>query len=289
MTQTLSQVHRSIRQRLEPVTHSAGQAEAEADRLIQATLGITPEQRYSHGERPISPAEAERLQDLLSLRVEKRIPIQYLLHEAWFFGLSFYVNPHVLIPRPETELLVEQVLALIKPGARVLDVGTGPGTIAIALASRVDDGSAEMVATDVSEGALKVARLNQRRHGTTVDFRLGDLFSSIDPGERFDVIVSNPPYVDPALKSTLSPEVLWHEPGLALFPPGEDACYFYRRLAKEGKPYLKPGGTLLMETGAGMGESVRELLQAEGYHSIEVIKDYAGLERIVSGQLDASG
>jgi release factor glutamine methyltransferase len=285
MTRTLSQLYRTIRQRLESVTHSARQAETEADRLLQAVLNITPLQRYSDGERLISHAEAERLEGLLFMRVEKRIPLQYLLHEAWFFGLSFYVNPHVLIPRPETELLVEQALALIQPGMRVLDVGTGPGTIAIALASQLKNRSVDIVALDISEEALKVARLNQKRHATTVDFRQGDLFSPLAPEECFDVIVSNPPYIDPALKSTLSPEVLWHEPGLALFPPSEDPCHFYQRLAKEGKAHLKPGGALLMETGAGMGEAVRKLLKAEGYHSIEVLNDYAGLDRIVSGML----
>lgn len=280
MTQTLSQLYREIRQSLEPVTHSPAQAKAEADWMLRALLSVSPEERYTQADRPVSASESERLHDLLQLRVEKRIPIQYLLHEAWFFGLRFYVNPHVLIPRPETELLVEEALKVAKPGMRILDVGTGPGTIALALASRLG-GDVEIVGVDVSDKALQVAELNRKRFETNVRFICSDLFSALSDDEPFDVIVSNPPYIDPALKPTLSPEVLWHEPEQALFPPVSDACHFYRRLAKEGKVYLKPGGSLLMEIGEGMGAAVQELLTAERFSSVERLPDYADIERIV--------
>lgn len=284
---TLNQMYRQLRERLEPVTHSAEQATTEADWLIQHVLGISPGERYVEGEQPLPEEKVEQLLNLLSLRTEKRIPIQYLLHEAWFFGLSFYVNPHVLIPRPETELLVEQVLTRAKPGFRILDVGTGPGVIAISLASRLKQ-DCDIVATDLSPQALVVARLNQKRHSAWVDFRdPGDLFAPLRADERFELIVSNPPYIDPALKPTLVPEVLWYEPAMALFPPGEDAYYFYRRLASEGKRHLQPGGVLLMEVGAGMGDTVREILVHEGYRNVEIILDYAGLDRIVQGILSA--
>ena len=215
-------------------------------------------------------------------RIEKRIPLQYLLHEAWFFGLSFYVNPHVLIPRPETELLVEEVLRFVQPGMRVLDIGTGPGTIAITLAHHLKD-TAQVAATDISVQALKVAQLNQKRHQTRVDFKsAGDLFGPLK-GERFDVMVSNPPYIDPALKSTLLPEVLWHEPALALFTPAEDAYHFYQRIAHEGKAHLNPDGLMVVEVGSGMGAEVKRLFETAGFHNVQLIGDYAGHDRIVSG------
>lgn len=280
MSQTYAQLHRSIRQCLEPVTHSVQQAEFEADWMLNSLLGLTPEQRYAQAEKPVSSVDAERVQDFLVLRTEKRIPIQYLFHEAWFFGLSFYVNPHVLIPRPETELLVEQVLATAKADMHILDMGTGPGTIAVTLATRLQNQSIEITATDVSEQALKVAQLNQKRHKTAVVFRQGDLFSPFAE-ECFDIIVSNPPYVDQALKDTLTPEVLWHEPELAIFSPTEDAYYFYRRLAEEGKKYLKPGGSLMMEMGLNMGAEIREILLLAGYNAIEVLNDYEGRERLI--------
>jgi release factor glutamine methyltransferase len=281
MTLTVLQLHRNIRQRLEPVTHSLQQAEVETDWLLQGLLGLTQEQRYIQAEQIVSPSDAERVQNFITLRVEKRIPIQYLLHEAWFFGLSFYVNPHVLIPRPETELLVEQALALAKPNMRILDVGTGPGTIAISIATQLKDQSIVIVATDISEHALKVAQLNQKRHGTSVDFRSGDLFSALLPKENFDIIISNPPYIDRALQSSLMPEVQWHEPALALFPPTEDAYYFYRQLAKYSKDHLKPGGILLMEMGAEMSPMIQQVLKDASYQAIEIFPDYAGIERII--------
>jgi release factor glutamine methyltransferase len=137
------------------------------------------------------------------------------------------------------------------------------------------------VATDISENALKVARINQRNLGTTVEFKdAGDLFGPVGQ-ETFDIIASNPPYIDPKLKDTLYPEVIWHEPQQALFPPGEDIYYFYRRLIQEGKSHLKPGGKMMVETGAGMTPDISQLFISEGYTSVQIIRDYAKLDRIV--------
>jgi release factor glutamine methyltransferase len=283
MNQTYEQFHRHIRQHLEPVTNSAQQAEFEADWMLKSLLNVTPEQRYSQPDKLIPQADIERVQDFLTLRTEKRIPIQYLFHEAWFFGLPFYVNPHVLIPRPETELLVEQVLSVAADGMHILDMGTGPGTIAVTLAARLQKQSIRITAIDVSEQALKVAQLNQKRHQTDVIFQQGDLFTPLTT-ERFDIIVSNPPYVDEALKDTLTPEVLWHEPSLALFSPDKDAFYFYKKLAQDGKGFLKPGGRLMMEMGLNMAEEIRQILENAGYQSIDVLDDYAGHERVITGR-----
>lgn len=281
MSQTLQDIHQILREQLRAVTVSPAQATAEADLILEAVLHTLPATVVTDGHRPIPESQCQLLWNFLEQRVQKRIPIQYLLHKAFFYGLPFYVNPHVLIPRPETELLVEKALAFIKPGMSVLDVGTGPGTIAIALSHKLGD-SVRITAVDVSEPALKVAKINQKTLNTSVDFRpAGDLFAPVD-GERFDLIVSNPPYIDEALKPTLEPEVLWHEPSGALFPPGEDVYYFYKRLAQEGKPFLNAGGRMLMETGAGMTPGVCQFFLAAGYKNVTAMRDYADLDRMVS-------
>ncbi len=302
MTTTLSELYQHLRQRLETVVQSTVQASCEADLILQGILNIAPEERYSEGNRSISDAEALQIDSFLEQRISKRIPVQYLLHEAWFLGYRFYVNPKVLIPRPETELLVEQVLNRIKPGMRVLDVGTGSGAIAITLSLKAGP-SVQVVATDISPAALKVAQLNQKMLGSSVSFMpAGNLLEAVSslspPGknqatktpaktanlEPFDIIVSNPPYIDPLLKPSLMPEVLWHEPAQALFPPGDDPYFFYRQLATEGLHYLKPYGWMMLETGAGMPPNVAQILLAAGYTHTEILRDYAQHDRIVLAQ-----
>lgn len=285
MTRTPLETYQYIREKLTPISASAAQAEAESLWIMEKLLNVTHAELYLAGIRKLSDSETAQLEDFLYQRTEKRIPIQYLLHEAWFFGLSFYVNPHVLIPRPETELLVERALNFLKPGMSVLDVGTGPGTIAISLSCKLGQ-SVSVTAVEQSPAALIVAQINQKKLGSSVHFKpAGDLFAPVGT-ERFDLIVSNPPYIDPELKSTLTPEVLQHEPHTALFPPDEDAYHFYRRLAAEGKPHLKPGGTLMVECGAGMSPDITQIFMLNGYRNIETVRDYAGLDRIVTATLD---
>lgn len=285
MSQTLHDIHQLLREQLRAVTVSPAQAAVEADLMLEAVLHMPAATVLTDGNQPVAEHQQQLLWNFLEQRVQKRIPIQYLLHKAFFYGLTFYVNPHVLIPRPETELLVEKALAFIQPGMSVLDVGTGPGTIAIALSHKLGD-AVRITAVDVSEAALKVAKINQKTLKTSVEFKpAGDLFAPV-AAERFDLIVSNPPYIDGALKPTLEPEVLWHEPEGALFPPGEDAYYFYKRLAQEGRQHLKPGGRILMETGAGMTPGVCQFFLAAGYKQVTALRDYAGLDRMVSADLD---
>ena len=285
MSQTLDTLYQNLRQQLLPVSASDTQAGAEALLILDHVLHFPQEAIYSNGSQLIDENQLALIRYFLDQRIEKRIPIQYLVHQACFYGLNFYVNPHVLIPRPETELLVEQALAHIKEGMSVLDVGTGPGTIAIAMSHQFGKKN-RIVATDISAQALKVARINQKNLGTTVEFKEpGDLFEPVGQ-ETFDAIVSNPPYIDKVLQDTLSPEVLWHEPQQALFPPDEDVYYFYRRLIHEGKSYLKPGGLLIVETGAGMTPDVSQLFMIEGYRHIRTIRDYANLDRIVIAERD---
>ncbi|WP_303673994.1 peptide chain release factor N(5)-glutamine methyltransferase [Vampirovibrio chlorellavorus] len=285
MTATFTEAHQEIQTRLLGLGISLPQARAESDWTLETLWNMRPEALYTQGDKRLSESEWAQLQDFLYQRTVKRIPIQYLLHEAWFYGQKFYVNPHVLIPRPETELLVEQALTLLKPGKRVLDVGTGPGTIALSLAHRLDQ-SVPITAVDVSPEALQVARINQKRLNTQVRLLpAGDLFTPVGT-EQFDLIVSNPPYIDRNLQSTLTPEVVDHEPHMALFPPvSEDAYYFYRRLAVEGKAHLQPNGHILMECGAGMGPDITQIFLLHGYTHIQTTRDYAGLDRVIAVSL----
>jgi release factor glutamine methyltransferase len=279
MGQTLESLYRTLRLQLQPVTRSPDQASAEANLIVESVLGYAPEAVYAAGNTLIPEPQCRALEDLLHQRIHKRIPIQYLLHQAWFYGLRFYVNPHVLIPRPETELLVEEAVKLAKPGARVLDIGTGPGSIAIAIAKKLGD-TATVVATDLSKEALRVARINRQMLEVAVDLRHGDLFRPV-AGERFDMVISNPPYIDQSLRPTLDAEVVRHEPEIALFSPTPDACYYYRRLAIEGQAHLNPGGHLLVEMGTGMAAEVRRIFEDGGYREIAIVQDYAGIERIL--------
>lgn len=292
MSQTLTELYKDIRTQLMPVTASEAQADAEACLILDHVLHIPKDTFYSSGDTAIEESQSKLIGYFLDQRIQKRIPLQYLTHRAYFYGLTFYVNPHVLIPRPETELLVEQALPTIQDGMRILDVGTGPGTIAIALAHQIETKmaiKAHIVATDISDEALKIARINQKTLGTHVEFKpAGDLYAPVGT-ERFDLILSNPPYVDPALQATLSPEILWHEPAQALFPPNEDVYYFYRRLIREGKSHLNPSGHMMVETGAGMTPAISQLFTAEGYTQIKVIRDYANLDRIVTAILPSFG
>lgn len=285
MTATFTEAHQEIQTRLLGLGLSLTQARAESDWTLEVLWNLRPEALFTQGDKRLSESEWAQFQDFLYQRTVKRIPIQYLLHEAWFYGLKFYVNPHVLIPRPETELLVEQALALLKPGMRVLDVGTGPGTIALSLAHQLGP-SVSITAVDVSPEALQVARINQKRLGTEVRLLpAGHLFDPVQ-SEQFDVILSNPPYIDRNLQSTLAPEVLDHEPHMALFPPvSEDAYYFYRRLAGESKAHLKPNGHILMECGAGMGPDITQIFLQHGYTHIQTTRDYAGLDRVIAASL----
>jgi release factor glutamine methyltransferase len=297
LKETVQQLHHRLKERLIPVTASVEQAAAEAVLLMEGVLGLESAAIYSGRHQTVPEANMRALDYLLEERVERRIPVQYLLHQAWFYGMAFYVNPHVLIPRPETEHLVEAALTVARQylsaqsepaSVKILDVGTGSGAIAIAL-SHTLKGQADVSAVDVSSEALRVARLNQRMLGSTVDFLpVGDLLTPLSPGIRFDCIVSNPPYIDLALKDTLMPEVLWHEPASALFPPDErEATHFYRRLATESLPHLAPCGSLLVEVGAGMAEAVCAIFAENGFGELSIKEDYAGIGRVVSGRRPA--
>jgi len=254
----------------------AGIEDAGADaRLLLLHVGqMTQAQLFMKAMEPMPDAQEREYRVLLQQRAE-HIPCQHLIGEQDFCGLSFEVNEQVLIPRPETELLAEAVFSR-SSGKKVLDLCTGSGCIAVAVAVL---GNPKLVAaSDYSKEALLVAERNAKRSNASIAFFQGDLFENIDG--RYDIIVSNPPYIPSSEIETLMPEVKDHEPRAAL--DGEaDGLAFYRRIISEAPQYLEPNGKLMFEIGYDQGESVPALLLAAGFVEIEVKKDYSGLDRMV--------
>ena len=226
------------------------------------------------------PQERREAYELVIEKRAQRIPVQQITGRQEFCGLEFQVNEHVLIPRQDTECLVEEALKKIKPGDRILDLCTGSGCIIISIQKLMKD-QCHCFASDISEEALAVAKKNAKELRADVSFFQGDLFEPVEG--RFDCMVSNPPYIESSVIEGLEPEVRDHEPMLAL-DGKEDGLFFYRKIIKEAKNYLQPGGWLFFEIGYLQGEAVSRLLTENGYRNVTVKKDLAGLDRMVSGQ-----
>ena len=218
-----------------------------------------------------------RYEELLRER-GKRIPLQHLTGEQEFMGLSFTVNDRVLIPRQDTELLAEEALKRLRPGARVLDLCTGSGCIAISLKKIRPD--LDVTASDLSGQALEIARENAKRLRADVDFVQSDLLEELSG--TFDMIVSNPPYIPTKTIDTLMEEVRFHDPKMAL-DGGADGLFFYRRIIAESKSHLTRGGWLIFEIGHDQGETVSHMMMEGSYTGVRVIKDLSGLDRVVVG------
>lgn len=233
---------------------------------------------YLHHQDTMPAHTYNDYQKLLCQR-GKRIPLQHIIGEQEFMGLRFLVNQDVLIPRQDTEILVEEAMKLLRPGMSVLDMCTGSGCIIISLLKLVPGITGQ--AADISAGALQVARENAASLAVPADFHQSDLFTAI--AGRFDMIVSNPPYIPTANISSLMAEVRCFEPTAAL-DGKEDGLYFYRELAKTSPDYLKPGGWLLLETGCEQSKDVSGLLRDAGFTDIKVVKDLAGLDRVTIGR-----
>ena len=255
-------------------------ARLDAELLLAATLGLDRVGLYVNFERPLDPSELAAFRERVQRRARHE-PVQYILGEAEFWSLNFHVSPAVLVPRGDTEVLVEEALARIKGAARVLDVGTGSGAIAVALAH--ERAEIKVTALDCSEQALAVARDNVERNDVAdrVNCVLGEL-EALPPGP-FDMIVSNPPYIPAGQWPTLMPEVRDFEPRLAL-DGGEDGLEAYRHLARQAGRILAPGGWLLVEVGIGQARDVGALLKAGGLTEISQREDYAGIPRVVAGR-----
>lgn len=236
------------------------------------------------------PADEETA-DKVSAVVERLLryePLQYIEGKARFGGRDFRVAPGVLIPRPETEELVERLLKVTPRGARILDVGTGSGCIAVTLALEVADARVE--AWDISADALSVARANNERYEAGVALRQVDVLAGGDWGgeRRFDLIVSNPPYITEAERKDMLPNVLRYEPDTALFVPDADPLRFYRRIGQLGQRLLLPGGRIAFEINRAFGRQMAELLQEQGYADVRIDRDLSGNDRFATGLLPLS-
>lgn len=286
----------------------AGVPEPEIDArlLLEHVCGTDRNTLLVHGDIPVKEDKQNAYQALLGKRKE-RIPLQILLGSQWFCGLEFLVNEHVLIPRQDTEILVEAALKCLKPGMRLLDMCTGSGCILISLLAMTEGVTG--CGVDISEEALKVAKENGARLLSSEkqpQWYQGDLFAALCkdtmqtmPGDaaaqmdavltvmsdnQYDMIVSNPPYIPSSVIETLQPEVRDFEPRNAL-DGSEDGLLFYRRIVKECIPFLKENGHLMFEIGHDQGEAVKSLMDAAGFVETMIIKDYAGLDRVAAGRL----
>jgi len=262
----------------------------DAELLLRHVTGWDRATLLAETKAELGEPAAARYLALVDERARRR-PLQHLTGVQAFWRHEFRVTPDVLIPRPETEVLVEAALGLLRSTSdpHVVDVGTGSGCIALSLAKELPN--AEIHATEISLAALAVAEDNARRLGLAdrVWFHLGDLLAPVpDLAGRLDMVVSNPPYVDPAEKGSLAPEVRDHEPALALFPAG-DAYSVYRRLAPQAMRFLRPGGRLVLEVGQEMSRGVGEICREAGLTIERVIPDLQSIPRaLVACRLGAS-
>jgi release factor glutamine methyltransferase len=263
-------------------------ARLDADLLVSHALQQKRISLYLDLDRPLYDAELASVRALVERR-RKFEPVAYILGEREFYGRSFEVNAAVLIPRPDTETLVEETLRLVKknaPEGRLLDLCTGSGAVALTLAAELPE--RQFVATDISEEALAVATRNAQRLGLTerVTFHSGDLFAALSPGERFAGITVNPPYIGSDELEALVPDVRDHEPRLAL-DAGNDALSFYRRLVAAAPGYLLDGAQLLVEVGYTQAADVCQLFLSAGLCEVQSAKDLSGTARVVRGRYAA--
>lgn len=289
MTGSASHLLLAAARRLEAAGIDSNEARVEARVLLEFVTGRSRTDFRLRPEQPVTEKEAARF-DALVARRARREPLAYITGEREFYDLLFHVTPAVLVPRPETEFLVEAVLlhvtATNKPAVRIADIGVGSGAVAVAVAVNAPPGTGTHVwATDVSPAALAAAEQNARRHGVgdRITFLLGDALAPIATVAPFDVIASNPPYIAPAEIPTLAPEVRDWEPRVALGTHG-DALHFYRVFAAQAPGLLAPGGRLAVEVGQGQADAVADLWGAAGLKNVVVTNDYAGIGRVVIGQ-----
>lgn len=266
----------------------AGIAEAALDArlLLEYVCHTDRNELIVHADRARSDTEEQFYRMLIEKRAS-RVPLQHITGEQEFMGLCFRVNEHTLIPRQDTEILVEEALHRLSDGMRILDMCTGSGCILLSLLKYSNE--CEGIGIDISGKALAVARENAERLQLDAVFLEGDLFSPLEgfvsrrtTDRLFDMIVSNPPYIESAVIETLMPEVRDHEP-IAALDGREDGLYFYRRIIAKAPLHMRKGAYLLFEIGCGQGNAVMSLMREAGFEQVALFQDYAGLDRVVCG------
>ena len=263
---------------------SPEEAGAEIDFAIDIMCGLTPKDLII-GIMP-SPKDIQKLQDIIKIRLSTRAPIAQILGYAYFMGKKFEVSKDTLIPRPETELLVNKAVEIVreKDFKQILDIGTGSGCIACMIAKNT---SAQVLGVDISNDALKIA-LNNAMHFDLMNralFRKSDLFSKIREEEKFDMIVSNPPYIPAKIKDTLQIEVKDYEPYCALFTQDDRGLEFYKKITQMAPLYLNKNGYLLFEMGIGQSDDISAVMAENGFCNIEIWEDVSGVKSVISGCL----
>ena len=271
---TVRQIIGQIEQAIAPL-YDPREATAIARQVVCCKCGYNFSQLVVHYD---DECQIDDLQTIIEQLFAAR-PVQYVLGESEFYGLTFKVQEGVLIPRPETEELVCRVVADAESGMRILDVGTGSGAIAVSVAHSV--AGAEVVAVDISDVALTIAASNAERNGVNVEFVKADALGDMSALGTFDIIVSNPPYIPQSDIATMNRNVVDYEPHTALFVADDDALCFYRSIAQNGLKMLRAGGELYFEIYEQFGAQVADMLAGMGYHDIEVVKDIFGKERMV--------
>ena len=268
-------------------------ADLDAWYLLEFVTGISRTMYYVKMQNKILSEQEKQYREFIETRAS-HIPLQHITGVQEFMGLEFIVNEHVLVPRQDTEVLVESVLEVLEPGMKVLDMCTGSGCILISLMKLYGTSQAETtgevtkdekmlcgVGVDISDEALKVAKANGEKIGVKADFIQSDLFEKVSG--KYDVIVSNPPYIRTVVIEELKEEVKCHDPFIAL-DGKEDGLYFYRKIVEKSLEYLSDGGRLLFEIGHDQGEEVKKLMEQAGFTGVTVKKDLAGLDRVVLGK-----
>ena len=250
----------------------------ERQKLKRIDLALNPDLTFSN-------EEIQNWNSILN-QLKKEIPIQYILGKTSFYGLDFEVNPAVLIPRPETEELVDWIIESLRVEYRtqkikIVDIGTGSGCIAISLAKNISNG--QVFAIDVSEKALAIAQKNAQSNEVNVAFIEKNILETDDLKQQFDIIVSNPPYVRELEKEEIKKNVLEYEPHLALFVDDNDALIFYKKIAELAQKNLSPNGQLFFEINQYLGKEMMDLLEKMGFKNVELRKDIYGNDRMIRG------
>lgn len=276
------QAQKELITRLDPL-YGSRESTVIADWVMEHLSGKKKLDRLAHKTEFLTPGAQQQLEQYTAELLQHR-PIQYVLHESWFFRLKFYVDENVLIPRPETEELVEWVIAetaSLPAPVTILDIGTGSGCIAVSLKSRLP--AATVHACDISPGALAVAQRNATTHHTAIDFHLLDFLDEHKWQHLPDVriIVSNPPYIPVKEKGSMAPHVVEFEPHQALFVNNDDPLLFYRTMIQFASHHLLPDGALFAEIHEDLAAGVKELFLNAGYQSIIISKDMQGKDRMI--------